>query len=372
MIASSDRQGRDGAFAATDAVTVERAERFDDLRGDWIRLADSADHPFATWEWNAGWWQRFGAGLDLHALACRREGGGVVAIVPLCVGGTGPLRVARFLGDGDLRGPVCAAADRPVAAAGMREAVASGSGSYRLLLAQRLPGEQGWSALLGGRRVATHVDPVLPLAGLSWEEFLASRSRNFRQQVRRRERKLVEEHGLAFRLSDDPDRLSTDLDALFRLHAMRWGAGTSGVFDGERGDFQREFAAAAQRRGWLRLWIAEIGGEPVAAWYGWRFAGSEWYYQAGRDPRFDDLSLGFVLLAHTVREACADGVDAYRFLDGAEPFKWRFATRDLRAESVALGRGAVGHLGALGIAAAARMPVGLRRSIKGRGGTGRG
>jgi CelD/BcsL family acetyltransferase involved in cellulose biosynthesis len=363
VIASSERDAAGGASA--DAVTVERAERLDELHDDWVRLADSADHPFATWEWNAGWWRRFGSGRELDVLACRQPDEGIVAIVPLYVEGPRALRVARFIGDGDLRGPVCAARRRAAAAAGMREAIA-GAGSCRLLLAERLPGGQDWPTLLGGRPVATHPDPVLPLAGLSWEEFLESRSRNFRQQVRRRERKLVEEHGLAFRLSDDPDRLNTDLDALFRLHAMRWGAGSSGVFDGRRGEFQREFAAAAQRRGWLRLWIAEIGGEAAAAWYGWRFAGSEWYYQAGRDPRFDDLSLGFVLLAHTVREACADGVDAYRFLAGAEPFKWRFATEDLKAESVALGRGAVGRLGALGIAAAARMPAALRRRLDGR------
>jgi CelD/BcsL family acetyltransferase involved in cellulose biosynthesis len=99
----------------------------------------------------------------------------------------------------------------------------------------------------------------------------------------------------------------------------------------------------------------------VAAWYGWRFADSEWYYQAGRDPRYDDLSLGFVLLAHTVREACVDRVDAYRFLDGAEPYKRRFATEDRRAESVVLGRGASGRLGALGAAVAVRLRPALRR-----------
>ncbi len=126
-----------------------------------------------------------------------------------------------------------------------------------------------------------------------------------------------------------------------------------------------EFAAAAERRGWLRLWIAEIDGEPVAAWYGWRFAGSEWYYQAGRDARFDELSLGFVLLAHTVREACADGVAAYRFLDGAEPYKWRFASADLEAESRAFGAGPGGRAVAAGGQAAARLRGSLRRARRG-------
>jgi CelD/BcsL family acetyltransferase involved in cellulose biosynthesis len=348
-------------------VAIERVDRLDDLREDWTRLADAADHPFLTWEWGSGWWRHLGADLELYAFVCRDAGGETVAILPLYAGRRGPFRVARFFGEGDLRGPVCGPDGRAAAATGMREAVRPGEGRCGLLVAERLPGGQGWAELLGGRRLATHPDPVLPLAGVSWDDLLASRSRNFRQQVRRRERKLVEEHGLAFRLSDDPARLEADLDALIHLHSLRWGGESSGVFAGARGEFQREFAIAAQERGWLRLWIAEIEGEAVAAWYGWRFAGSEWYYQAGRDPRFDELSLGFVLLAHTVREAANDGVEAYRFLDGAEAYKWRFASADLGAESIALGRGSLGSLGALAASAAARAPKGIRGRAAGGG-----
>ena len=341
-------------------VTCERVERLEQLEDDWTRLAEAAGHPFAAWEWSSGWWRRFGDHNDLRAYACRDAEGAVVAILPLRASRLGPLRALRLIGDGDLRGPICAPAERPAAADGLWD-VLSQPGNPRLLLADRLPGGEGWGERLGGRLLRTHPDPVLPLAGASWEELLASRSRNFRQQVRRRERRLVEEHGLEFRLSTDPARLGEDMEALIRLHEMRWGGSSSGVFAGPRGEFQREFAAAAQRHGWLRLWLAEIGGETVAAWYGWRFAGSEWYYQAGRDPRFDDLSLGFVLLAHTVREACEDGAESYRFLDGAEPYKWRFASADLGAETRALGHGPRGAAGSLALAAAARAPASIRQ-----------
>jgi CelD/BcsL family acetyltransferase involved in cellulose biosynthesis len=327
-------------------------------------MAEAAGHPFATWEWSRGWWDRFGTEARLRTYVCRDEAGGIRAILPLYVARLGPLQTLRFIGDGDLRGPICAPADRSIAAHCVREAILPDRDLPRLLLAEQLPGEQEWPRFLEGRLLRVHPDPVLPLAGTSWEELLASRSRNFRQQVRRRERRLVEERGLTFRLSTDPRHLEADLDALFRLHAMRWGEASSGVFEGERGDFHRDFAVAAQRRGWLRLWVGEIGSEPVAAWYGWRFAGSEWYYQAGRDPRFDDLSLGFVLLAHTVREACADGATAYRFLAGAEPYKWRFATGDLTAESRLFVRGRLGRLAGLPIAAAARAPRSVRRRLR--------
>lgn len=345
-------------------MEIAAIERLDELRDDWDRLAEPTGHPFATWEWSSSWWRHLGGERSLYVFACRRPGDEEVgAILPFYATRVGPLRIARFIGDGDLRSPICAPAQRPLASAGARLAIRGGRGACPLLLAERLPSGEEWAELLGGRRLAAHPDPVLPLAGLSWEEFLASRSRNFRQQVRRRERRLVEEHGLTFRLCTDPARLEADLDTLFRLHGERWGEESSGVFEGARGEFHREFAAAAQERGWLRLWIAEIGGEPVAAWYGWRFAGSEWYYQAGRDRRFDDLSLGFVLLAHTVREACDDGIDAYRFLDGAEAYKWRFATGDLGAESRLIASGVVGGASSLAIGAVAAMPGPVRRSI---------
>lgn len=344
------------------AVVVERVETLDEVREDWERLEAEADHPFATWDWVAGWWRRLGEG-DLYCFNCRGEDGGVAAILPLFAGRRGPFRLARFIGEGDLRGPVCGPGARCTAAAGLRQVVGTGAEQIPLLVAERLPGGQGWGERIGARRLATHPDPVLPLRGVGWEDFLASRSPNFRQQVRRRERKLVEEHGLEFRLSEGEERFDEDFSTLVRLHAQRWEGGSSGVFAGERGEFQREFAAAARARGRLRLWIAEVDGEPAAAWYGWRFANQEWYYQAGRDPRHDDLSLGFVLLAHTVRAAAEDGVDAYRFLDGGESYKWRFAEGDLEAETVALGRGLSGRLGALAAAAAARAPSGARGRI---------
>lgn len=341
-------------------ITIEPIERLEDVRSDWARLAEGSGHPFATWEWNACWWRRFGADRRLHSFACRNADGEIVAILPLYIASTRPFKVARFLGYADLHSPVCAASGRDVAARALLDLVRDRGGA-RIVVAEKLPGDQGWGDLLGGRQIATHPDPVLRFAGRTWEEFLAARSRNFRQQVRRRESRLVEEHGLSFRLAEDPGRLSDDMETLFRLHGERWEEHSTGVFEGDRREFHRDFAGEALKRGWLRLWIAEIDGAAVAAWYGWRFAGSEWYYQAGRDPRFDDLSLGFVVLAHTVRAACQEGVEAYRFLAGGEQYKWRFAEDDLSAETRLLTAGIAARAASRGLAVAAALPGPLKR-----------
>jgi CelD/BcsL family acetyltransferase involved in cellulose biosynthesis len=176
---------------------------------------------------------------------------------------------------------------------------------------------------------------------VSWDDLLASRSRNFREQVGRRERKLARAHDLRFRLADDPNRLQDDLTVLFRLHLAHWGSRS--WLQGAAETFIREFSPIALERGWLRLWLLELDGRPAAAWYGFRFGGAESYYQAGRDPRWDRASVGFVLLVHSIREALRDGMSEYRFLEGNEPYKYRFANSDSLLETIAVPGSATGR-----------------------------
>jgi hypothetical protein len=153
------------------------------------------------------------------------------------------------------------------------------------------------------------------------------------------------------------------MDTLFELHAARWGH--SAYADAHAG-FHREFAALARDRGWLRLWFLEADGRTVAAWHGFRFAGVESYYQAGRDAAWEGPAVGSVLLAHSIRSALADGMREYRFLRGNEPFKYRFASHDPGLETIGIARGPVGDAA---LAAGTFLPeplvVPLRRKLAG-------
>jgi CelD/BcsL family acetyltransferase involved in cellulose biosynthesis len=101
-------------------------------------------------------------------------------------------------------------------------------------------------------------------------------------------------------------------------------------------EFHREFTREAQGRGWLRLYLLEVDAAPVAGWYGWRLGNRFSYYQAGFDPAWGRYSVGFLLLAETVREAIAEGASEYDLLLGDEPFKARFATGRRLGRSVLL------------------------------------
>jgi CelD/BcsL family acetyltransferase involved in cellulose biosynthesis len=296
------------------------AASLDALRNDWNAMAERAQNVFGTWEWASAWWRHFGNDAEAFWIRCRGADGKTFAIVPLCLRRTASLRVVRLVGHGpaDELGPLCAPGDRAATAAMLPPVLADARADA--FVAETLRREDKWAAHLNATVRAEEPSPLLQLGG-AWDEFLSSRSSNFRQQVRRRERAL-RAHGLHYRLSDDQARLERDLDLLFALHAQRWGGEGSDFM--RHAAFHREFAALAFERGWLRLWFLELNGREVAAWYGLRFGKVDWYYQAGRDRAWDRFAVGFVLLAHSLREAIADGMREYRFGRGDEEYKHRF------------------------------------------------
>ena len=306
---------------------------FEQFEPYWPGLALRARNIFGTLEWVKTWWRHFekGRGIVVHA----RPG---VAILPMFVEKNGPFRLLRFMGapHSDEVGPICAPEDREDAAELLR-GLFGGSERFHLFLGDGMT--PGWAGLIGARVAERTSSPVVSLDVTNWDDFLAARSSNFRQQLRGAERRL-QKRGAVYRLAT-ADTLEHDLDTLFRLHRERW-PGSPWFTPAEA--FHRDFAAVALDRGWLRLWTLELDGQPAASWLGYRFAGVESYYQAGRDPSLQRERVGFVLLAHTIREALQDGMSEYRLLRGDEAFKSRFATSDPGLETLARPRGLLGRV----------------------------
>jgi len=334
---------------------VEPVARPEELRDEWDALAARTGSAFATRTFHELWWEHYGHGRRRELSAVRRDDGSLAAILPLYRWRERPLPVLRFVGDGvgDELGPICEPEDRALAARALREAAAG-----RLLVGERLPGE-GWDAAVGGSLVLREGSPLVHLGQPSWDDFLALRSANFRQQLRRRERALFRDHDARFRLTSSADELDRDFSGLVDLHRARWHDRTS-FLRHER--FHRAFAARALEEGLLRLWQLEIGATPVAAWLGFRVGRVESFYQAGRDPAWDHASVGLVLLAHSIRAALEDGLDEYRFLRGAEPYKYRFADEDPGLETIVAAPNA--PWAAAGLAQSARLLRATRRRIR--------
>ena len=349
--------GAPRALAAAD-LRLERVSDPDAIQDDWARLAEQSANIFATPDWISMWARHFAPHRTSLLTACRDRDDNLIALLPLYLRAGPPARIVRFMGHGagDELGPVCHPSNRALAALALRRILHENSSRWDLFLGERLPGPDDWSTLLGGRALFHTPSPVLAADGMSFEDFLASRTANFRQQVRRRERKLAKAHDLRYRLADDPSRLQDDMTTLFELHSARWGEEGSKTLTGSRAAFHREWAAHALERGWLRLWLLEAGGRPVAAWYGFRFGGAESFYQAGRDPAWEPHSVGFVLMAHTIREALDDGMREYRLLRGADAYKARFSSSDPGLQMVGVASGVRGRAALAGAVAAGSMP----------------
>lgn len=329
---------------------------------EWDRLAQASGNVFATREWTAAWSEHLGDGTPV-LLGARDGTGSLRAIVPLVRRRERGARTLRLLGHGpaDELGPVCAPEDRIAVARALREWLSSARG-WDIVVADALPGGWRWDAALGGVVTAAESSPVLELPDGDWDAFLAGRSRNLREQIRRRERKLRREHEVSLHLTSSAATLADDLDTLIRLHHARFSAGESAAFAGPRAAFHHDFARRALDRGWLRLWTLQVDGAPAAAWYGLRFGDADVFYQSGRDPRLERESVGFVLLTHTIRDAVEAGRREYRFGLGDESYKGRFATADLGLQQVTATGSALGRSLVLARSARRRLRQMARRS----------
>ena len=325
---------------------------------EWDALAERSGNVFATREWLSTWQRHHGGGQRTLTLASRDAGGRLTGLLPLRVARRHPALLLPVGPWPPPAGPViCAPEDIATVPRDLAEQLA-GRDDWDVLLAQAVPVGAGWREALRAVPRGREPNRTLDFEGRGWDELLAARSRNFREQIGRRERRLRKRYALEYRRSEDPVRLDADLDVLHRLHRLRFGETSTGL-TAEREAFHRDIASQALERGWLALWFLELDGRPVAASLDFRYAGSELVYQSGRDPDFEADNVGLALTVHTVREAAGAGVSAYRFLRGDQEYKRRLANRDEPIESLAASRGLVGDLalGAFGVARRARPAV---------------
>lgn len=360
-------------------IVTERLE-LGRLEADWRSLAELRGNAFVAPEWFGAWLDGLGPAARPFVTVVRRPDGSLRGLLPL-VATTRAFRTLRFAGGdfADRIHPVAAPEDEAAVATAAASALFDRGSVRTLLWLDHVGVEADWvgrllqtrSPALGAWRDDRTVLPYIDLRGLNWETFLATRSANFRSQLKRKLTGLERSPAVRFRRTLDSAELEPDLSTFFELHDKRWQAlgGGSTLADPLARGALTSFARAAFRAGWLRLWFLEVEGRPAAAWYGWHFGGRYAYYQAGLDPKWSSSSLGFLLLAHTVRAALEEGAEVYELLAGAEAFKRRFATGEEEVETIVVSRhGRPGRaITAVGVGTrrlGRRLPHGLRNRIR--------
>jgi CelD/BcsL family acetyltransferase involved in cellulose biosynthesis len=315
------------------------------LRVEWSALHDAAaaPSPFLSPEWLLPWWRAFGGRRLPWILEARDERGGLAGLL-LLAGAPAPLGLRRWrlLGNGVTGADGLDLLSRPDDAAAVRDALARAvvaAGTWDLLDLEDLPcgsptvpALRRAAAARGARAVVERgaVCPGFAVRG-TFAAHLARVPR--RETYGRRVRWLARQPGFRVDVASTPADAPGALEAFLRLHRLRWAAegGSDGIPPGSVEEFHREVAPVLAARGWLRVYVLQVGGAAIAAVYGLEVGRRFFYYQSGYDPAWRARSPGLVLVGRTVEDAYARGLTDYDFLRGTEPYKleWGSDRREL-------------------------------------------
>ncbi|MBS3909202.1 MAG: GNAT family N-acetyltransferase [Actinobacteria bacterium] len=324
-------------------------EDFKALKEEWNALAAEAGMSvFQTWQWSWHWWRENGKGKKLLIIAAR-DASGLAALAPLYITSTFfalPLKIVSFIGtEGTDYLDVIAATARDDAVSAIFKELLSLSmwdavdlhqipqssqtcEIVRLAVADNLNGE----VLAQDKSYTRALDST-------WEVFLAGLSKKFRTNVRYYRRRLERDYSPVIRQSDC-ESVTEDMRLFFKLHRKRFlskkkpGAYLNPKFR----RFHSELARDLCETGWLRLYILEVDGKPVAAMYGFAFGGSFYYYLGGFEPDWGSLNVSTILIAQSIEDAIGEGLARYDFLRGDEPYKQKWGAVASGNRRVIIGR----------------------------------
>lgn len=320
--------------ASSEPFLITDLKGIDPIEDEWRALAVQRSNAFVTPDWLRAWWEHRGRHRASLLIAGVRRDGSLLGLLPLACDTSSHPRAIRFAGAalGDRFHPVCADLDEDeVAAAAISVLEREGALAGVVRLEQIEPGCPWLAAMRDAPRrrlkmtEQPHVPlPYVPLYGLDWDGYLETRSRNFRSQIRRRERALRDRHGMTERLAT-AETLDRDLDDLFRLHALRWrDREYSPLLEPDAQAMLRTFSAAALGHGWLRLHVAEVDGRAIGALLAWHIGTTYAFYNSGFDPAFSKQSVGRVLVALALQRAIAEDASEFDMLLGSEDYKRSF------------------------------------------------
>jgi CelD/BcsL family acetyltransferase involved in cellulose biosynthesis len=327
--------------AGTDVIVqeVKDATAFAALRPDWNELlrASSSDNPFLTWEWQYTWWNHLRESGALRLIVVRADDE-LIAIAPLRLL-TSPwhgFSRLEFLGTGHAGSDYLDLIIRRGREMESISALAQYFEAQQLCLRFNHLSPSSLAAQLGAALatdgwVSAPADdgacPIIPLAGHTFDSYLATLGSSHRANVRRRIKAIGQQFDVRF------DRVITHRerqDALTDLVAWserRWkdaGGSTAFITPAVRA-FQDQVTARALEQGWLLMYVLRLNDEAAAVMYGFHYGRRFYFYQHGFDDRYKAQSLGLVLMGLTIRAVIDEGAREFDMLWGVEPYKFLWA-----------------------------------------------
>jgi CelD/BcsL family acetyltransferase involved in cellulose biosynthesis len=323
------------------AELIEDLNALERHSAGWDRLAVELGHPYCSPAWMLAWWRHAVHGRAVLRTVVVHEGEELIGLAPYFAQmGRAGLAEYRIIGGGGAHrlAPLARPGREAEVAAAIAQTLAGATPRPSSFLLEGIDDASSWPQLVraawpGALRPSRHVGytltaPTLSLEGLDYERWFAARSSNFRQQMRRKGRRMAARGG-HLRMAASSDELERDIEAMVRLHHMRWSErGGSGVMNAGVEAALREAIprmAAGER---ARLWTIEADGEPVCVQLFLAAGGRLAYWGGGFDPAWEDVHPAQLAILAAVRDAFSRDERTIDFGGGDQPYKWRFADRD--------------------------------------------
>lgn len=327
-----------GARSRGTARIVRDVASLDAMAEAWDALAAPAVAPMQQYAWARACASAFTGRRALHVVAVKGPSG--LAVAPL-VRHRDIMGRVEFLGSPELDEPADILASDGVSLARLAEALVR---CGHPLLLRRLPAESPLVPALLRAYQGRGVVVRRQLRGFPWIRLddgctaPEERLNPGRRSDLRRARRIASGMGSVRveLLSPGPAEVAPLLDEAFDVEAAGWKGrtGTALAVDRVRQQFFRQYAAAAARRGMLRLGFLRIGERAAAMQLGVDWGGRFWLLKMGFDEAFARCSPGTLLMAEMVRLATERGLRAYELLGTSEP--WALVWTRLEHPSVSL------------------------------------
>jgi CelD/BcsL family acetyltransferase involved in cellulose biosynthesis len=320
-------------------------QALDQLAAEWNSLlAESVTHvPFLRYEYLSAWWARRGGGEwpdSELAIVTAQEAGRLTAIAPLFFAsnreGDPALLLLGSIEISDYLDLIARPQDLPGFLSGLLDFLDQpGPLVWSVLDWHNLPENSPTLPLLkaeAGRRgwaysqERTYPAPSIQLAG-DFDAYLAGIDKKQRHEVRRKMRRAEESaSNVRWYVVEDGTSLDAEVDAFLEL--MAGDAGKARFLTPLMREQLHLICRAAFENGWLQLAFLEADGQKAAAYLDFDYSNRIWVYNSGLNPRFQELSVGWVLLGHLLKWANENQRAEFDFMRGQEDYKYRFGAVD--------------------------------------------
>jgi hypothetical protein len=142
------------------------------------------------------------------------------------------------------------------------------------------------------------------------ETYFKSLSKSKRYYYRRYYKKFLHSGGSFEKLTGHEIRES-DIDDCFRLHLMRWGKESAILSSDDAIKYQKHIAMTMAKEGFFTIFFSTFNGERIAAHTCFDINNRREFYMPGRNPKYEKLRAGSILLMETILDAIDCNYEIY-------------------------------------------------------------